>query len=93
MGGGEAEQREGDSLVDSIIVASSLLDFMNTVYKDETTGRPNMEVWKGDEKVAEFIQKKTQSWCVLYKQNGVIKLKFKLGGTQIFSCKTIVCEM
>ena len=38
---------------------SSLL---GVVYSGEQTGRPNLEVWKGEEKVAEFVQKKTQSW-------------------------------
>lgn len=32
------------------------------VYSGEQTGRPNLEIWKGSDKVAEFVQKKTQGW-------------------------------
>ena len=40
----------------------------HAVYGDEKTGRPNLEVWRAEERVAEYIQKKTQSWYVEQKR-------------------------
>ena len=45
------------------------------VYKDEQTGRPNLEIWKGEEKVVEFIQKKMQSWSEINTSTSYVRVE------------------
>ncbi len=46
-----------------ILVAMILVALVTVVvYTGEQTGRPNLEVWRGEEKVAEYVQKRTLSW-------------------------------